>query len=178
MPRDLVVGETYSLDELSAMFGVTITEESRIVVPDMVVPEVSMSGYKLRLSIPTFHVTWDDSITFEGRLAVNPDGTLERWNGWVVPYFDRAQAQRYIDYAGTDEARAYDEYLETGRWHEQVPDVLMMYDPQYPNAGEYALRALGRQKLYGIGARIWTWYITSPSTDPEMTPVEWEEVQL
>jgi hypothetical protein len=30
--RDLVVGETYSLDELSDMFGVDIDEDTRIIV--------------------------------------------------------------------------------------------------------------------------------------------------
>jgi len=33
-PRDLVVGDTYSYEELSEMFGVDITEDSRIVVID------------------------------------------------------------------------------------------------------------------------------------------------
>lgn len=37
-PRDLVVGQTYRLDELSQMFGVEMDEDSRIVVPGLGIP--------------------------------------------------------------------------------------------------------------------------------------------
>lgn len=43
--RDLVVGETYTTEELGEMFGMEITEESRIVVPGIGIPYGKVVSY-------------------------------------------------------------------------------------------------------------------------------------
>lgn len=170
MPRELVVGETYTLAELSDIFGVEVTEDSRIIVP----PEKP----RLYLSVDKFRVAWDESdIVFDARLQTHADGRLIRWNGFVVPFLSRAEVDRYIEYVGADADKAEEGSLELARWDDD--GRLLMRDPVYQGADEWDVITPSPNGLYAVGGYSWTWYIVSSDRqdeDPGDFPVATEAI--
>lgn len=122
----------------------------------------------------TYHVAWEEQLlVLEGRLARSASGRLERWNGWVCPYFTREQIDKYIAWrdslpeGGPIPRTAYAEC----RWDAEYPEVLHVtegdgegddwHDTLAPVSG-----------LYPLGAWSWTWYVCAPDVDPDA----WREV--
>lgn len=106
-------------------------------------------------------VAWDESeITFVARLQRQDDGRLARWNGFVCPYFDRAEIDRYIAHVAAGED-PNDPYLEVASWD---GDVLVVHDAQYADEPDYEDERIepviddqGVQR-WSLGAYSWTWY--------------------
>lgn len=125
-----------------------------------------------RMTDADVYVCWDgdEEPVFPARLLVRDDGDLVRWNGWLVPLFDRPTAERIVrnqellvasarpgDYS---EFRWYgdvivERWVDEGdrQWPSEVPDldaegftVLRPYD-------------YGDGPRYSIGGFSWTWYL-------------------
>jgi len=93
-------------------------------------------------------------IVFEARFALDDEGHLERWNGWLVPYFTREEVDRYGDYVQSLDA----EESELA-WIEWDQDVLVVHHPENAGVGEYAIeRIVPVDGLYPLGDG-WTWQL-------------------
>jgi hypothetical protein len=78
-----------------------------------------------------------------------------RWNGWACPLFDKAEAQRVMDWSnkladthGSDAA---------ARLHWEG-DTLVLVEPWWGDDGTERIEP-NENGFYGIGAMNWTWSI-------------------
>lgn len=117
------------------------------------------------LTARRYAVAWDDPAEvdaaigggpFRARLQLDPQtGALLRWNGFVLPHFDRAEVERYVAFiAAQPEGHAYGRVEFRG-------DTLVLIDVGADEA--IAPTELG---LYPLGAFGWTWQIVEPDHDP------------
>lgn len=86
--------------------------------------------------------------------------TGQRWNGWVMPYFEFDEAVKYARDAGNtvyDAAR--DAFITTREGSDDEPDV--------DEATIINVRGRGPLKVYPIGAGSWTWSMASEEEKEE-----------
>lgn len=118
-------------------------------------------------------VAWDESdITFVARLDLKPDGHRNLWNGWVSPWLDRYEIERYIEWAQAGQP-VFAEYIAVPTWD---GDTLVVPDPQYADEEDGGITRYdpvvddtGVQR-WALGAWYWTWY--EVTSDPEPTVSE------
>lgn len=127
---------------------------------------------------PRVYVTWDqEDEVFPARLTRNPDGSIQTWNGFVCPEFDRATAERlvavndsFVRELGRDAADAFRWYGDVlvSRWCGH--DVEVDWPESLPQ-GEastldepFSVVARTSDGRYPIGSWAWTW--TDVPTQP------------
>jgi hypothetical protein len=93
----------------------------------------------------------DDSAIFEG--YHNPE---IKWNGFAVPLFLLSEAvkiARWVNEANGDETMVIDIRKQTITFNEgyETPTIIK---PEF-----YETRIGGLQKLYGVGAGWWVWWL-------------------
>lgn len=105
------------------------------------------------LGNPT-RVTWEmGEIEFDARLILNPDLSVQTWNGWVCPAFDRANAQKLIDYNAKAAAQYGDGSFDTFSWDGDT--IVADRDGELERLdGELDDEGVMR---WSIGAWSWTW---------------------
>lgn len=127
----------------------------------------------------TYAVAWDwgdyaDDLVMHGKLQLRDDGTLQRWNGFVCPFFTRDEIDRYTAHV---EASDPDNMYGRVSWD---GDTLLLTEPTYadpPKPGEngidydpdYQPERIDPTPdgLYALGAFGWTWSVCPPDVDPE-----------
>lgn len=123
----------------------------------------TLPGTTLELTDRYYHVAWDEGPTFEARLGTTA-GRLTRWNGFVCPYFTRAEIDRYKAWADEhDSEDAAGIHYDTVEW---VGDTLRITSTDGVETWVDDMPPIGG--LYPLGAWGWTWMIAEPDRDPDV----------
>jgi hypothetical protein len=105
-----------------------------------------------RLTVLTYPVSWEmGDLVLRGKLALDEEGYLERWNGFLVPWFPRTEVDRYQEYV-----ESLGEIEHQLAWIEWDGDVLVVHHENLDD-GEPE-RIWDRNGLYPLGDG-WTWQL-------------------
>lgn len=98
-------------------------------------------------------VTVDGNALF--RAWVDPEG--DRWNGWLVPAFTRAETERVVEWLNGQYA-LYPDGSDRAEWD---GDAVIHHTPMYegePGYRPWRVEPEGKEGRYYFGAMNWTWY--------------------
>lgn len=91
---------------------------------------------------------------YRGEAYVNPD---ERWNGWLLPYFPKDQAEKVLDALVDDGSNS-----EIDEWHYSEGEDRFYYHDTNVDVDDWAEGVLvetedGQQIGYPVGAGVYIW---------------------